>query len=80
MGAKFENPSNNYTEEVPDLAWLWTLLLGTIYFGVKGVWPHVFISIILAIVTGGLSWLIYPFFARKVIEGSYRKKGWKEVT
>ena len=80
MGTKFQNPANDYIEEVSGLAWLWTLLLGTIYFGVKGVWAHVFISLVLAILTGGLSWLIYPFFARKVIEGSYRKKGWKEVT
>ncbi len=75
---KFTNPTNNYTEEV-HLAFLWTLLFGALYFLVKGVWTHALISLILAIVTSGFSWLIYPFFARGVMRTHFLKKGWIEV-
>ncbi|TLS78352.1 hypothetical protein FE236_00955 [Mariprofundus erugo] len=75
----FKNPANGHNETIPQLAWLWTLLLGIIYFGVKGVWTHVFVGLFLAIVTAGISWFIYPFFAKKILRNHYLKKGWIEV-
>lgn len=80
MGKHFKNPNNDYVEEVSGLSWLWVLLFGTLYFAVKGIWKHVFISLILAILTLGLAWLIYPFFAKGILEKHYLVKGWKEVT
>ena len=62
---RFKNPQNDYVEGV-SLAWLWVLLFGTIYFAVKGVWGHALVSFIFAFITWGISWLIYPFFARLV--------------
>lgn len=73
---KFKNPQNGYIEELPALAWLWTLLFGAIYFAVRGVWTHAIVGLILAIFTYGISWLIYPFFAKNIIATHYLKTGW----
>lgn len=76
---KFKNPSNGYIEEVSSMAWLWVLLFGTIYFAVKGVWTHFLVSLIFALLTLGISWLVYPFFASGIMRKHYLKKGWFEV-
>lgn len=75
----FENPSNGYTEETSSLAWLWTLLFGSFYFAVKGVWSHTIVSLFLGILTWGISWLIYPFFASEIIRRNYLRGGWIEI-
>ncbi|MGZ8172842.1 MULTISPECIES: hypothetical protein [Methylobacter] len=75
---KFKNPTNGYTETV-NAAFLWTLLFGTLYFAVRGVWTHVFASAVLAVLTIGVSWLIYPFFASSIIRKNYLRKGWTQV-
>lgn len=76
----FENPSNNYREYGSGgLAFLFTLLFGCFFFAIKGIWSHFFISLILAIVTVGISWLIYPFFVSGIIKKHYLKKGWIEI-
>ena len=64
---KFRNPNNGYEEEVSNLVWLWCLLFGFIYFAIKGVWTHAIVGLVLAMVTMGFSWLIYPFFAKGAI-------------
>ena len=76
---KFKNPLNGYVEEVSSV-WLWVLLFGTIYFAVKGVWTHALVSFVFALLTAGISWLIYPFFASGIMRKYYLKKGWVEVT
>lgn len=75
---KFKNPQNGFTEET-NKSWLWALLFGCFYFAKHGVWPHVFISFFLAVFTGGISWLIYPFFTKDIIRKCYLKKGWIEI-
>lgn len=78
--AKFRNPSNGYEEDANGaLSWLWVLLFGSFYFMFKGIWKHAIISLIAAILTVGLSWLIYPFFAYSITNGHYRRMGWVEV-
>ena len=74
----FKNPSNDYIEET-SLCALWVLLFGCFYFAVKGVWRHTFVSFILALLTGGMSWLIYPFLASNIMRAHYLKKGWIEI-
>ncbi len=71
----FKNPVNGYVESV-SMPWLWTLLFGCIYFAVKGIWTHFVASLILASCTSGLSWLIYPIFARSIVQTHYLRKGW----
>lgn len=76
---KFKNPSNGYIEEVSDnVGWI-VLFFGPFYFAVKGVWTHCAASLIIAFCTGGISWLIYPFFAKSIMENHYLKNGWKNV-
>jgi hypothetical protein len=75
---RFENPSNGYVEEVT-LAPLWCLVFGCIYFAVKGVWTHAVAALLLAFVTFGLSWLIYPFFASQIMRTHYLRRGWIEL-
>lgn len=58
-------------------AWLWCLLFGAFYFAYKGIWGHAILAIILGIITGGLSWLIYPFFSRNIIINHYLERGYK---
>lgn len=77
---KFKNPNNGYVEEVSDLVWLWVLLLGCVYFAVRGVWTHAVVGLVLAILTWGVSWLVYPFFARIIMQRHYLRRGWQEVS
>ena len=74
----FKNPANGYIES-SSVPFLWCLLFGALYFAVKGVWAHVFIYIVVAMCTVGLSMLIYPFFARSIVYKSYAKRGWQQV-
>jgi hypothetical protein len=76
---KFKNPANDYIESVSRLAWLWTLIFGFFYFAYKGVWRHAIIGLLLGFCTFGISWLIYPFFAKGIVANNYRRMGWIEV-
>ena len=75
---RFKNPANGYVEEITN-APLWCLLFGCIYFAVKGVWTHAVAALLLALVTGSLSWFVYPFFATQVMRTSYLRRGWIEL-
>ena len=76
--AKFRNPVNG-AEEVVDRAGLWCLLFGCFYFAYKGVWPQAILAGGLAFITAGVSWLVYPFFAQRVMEKYYLHNGWQRV-
>jgi hypothetical protein len=78
MSRKFRHPTNGYTEAV-GTAWLWCLLFGCIYFAIKGIWTHAVAAFVLALLTFGLSWLVYPFFARGIVEKHYLRSGWIPV-
>jgi len=80
MSEKFRNPQNDHIEDISSLAWLWTLLFGALYLAVKGVWSHFVVGIFLAILTMGLSWLIYPFFAKRILRHHYLKQGYQIVS
>jgi len=74
----FKNPQNGYTEGIAN-AWVWALLFGCLYFAIKGVWTHAIVGLILAIMTMGLSWLIYPFFTDSIMRKHYLRSGWVEL-
>jgi len=77
---KFKNPENGYVEDIyGKLSWLWVLLIGSIYWAVKGVWRHAVVHLILAAVTFGIAHLIYPFFTYSILRKHYNKIGWREV-
>jgi hypothetical protein len=69
---------NSYVENA-SCPWLWVLVFGFFYFAVKGIWSHAVISLVLAICTAGISWLIYPFFASGILEKYYLRKGWTRI-
>jgi hypothetical protein len=71
-----KHPSNGYMEEISSPG-LWTLLFGGLYFAYKGVWSHAVLGLMLAIFTCGISWLVYPFFARDIVVRSYLRRGWQ---
>jgi len=75
----FRNPANGYTEHV-DSPFICCLFFGCFYFAVKGVWSHAIIAFGLAVLTGGFSWLVYPFFAGQVVTNSYLRRGWIDAT
>ena len=68
---RFRNPANGYEETVNPSFW-YALLLGPYYFMMHGVWTHAVIHLLLS----PLSWLVYPFLARKLIIQNYLREGW----
>lgn len=78
LPARFRNPANGYEEEATS-SWLWCLLFGPAYFALKGVWTHMVFAAALALVTAGISWVIYPFFAKDIIARNYLRRGWVPI-
>jgi hypothetical protein len=76
MSAILVSPAGTQEKDLKNCFW-WSLFLGPFYFGYMGVWDTAVISFLLAVISGGLSVLIYPFFTEKIIVANYRKKGWK---
>jgi|SRR6185369_8730749 len=74
----FRNPANGHVETISQ-PFLWCLFFGCFYLAYKGAWMAASFALVLAFVTGGLSWLICPFFARKLVRKSYLDRGWVEV-
>ena len=74
----FRNPANGYEEQV-GTPWICCLLFGCIYFAVRGIWTHAVAALLLALLTAGVSWLVYPLFARGIVERHYLRKGWLAV-
>ncbi len=74
----FMNPANGHVEQINN-AWAWVLIFGCIYFAAKGVWTHAVAALLAAVATGGLSWLVYPFFAKRIMRTHYLRKGWRAV-
>lgn len=70
----FVDPQTSRTERIA-LAWLWTLLFGPVYFAYKGAWFHAVASLVAAVVTLGLSWIIYPLFAAHLLRNHYLRQG-----
>lgn len=56
--------------------WGPVLIFGSFYFAYKKVWFHAFLSAGLAILTTGLSWFIYPFFAKSGIIWWAKRNGY----
>jgi hypothetical protein len=75
----FTNLQNQHTVTVNHPR-LWTFLFGPLYFAVHGVWSHAVISLVVALLTVGLSWVVYPFLAPSILRNAYLRKGWKDVS
>lgn len=75
VAERFKNPRTGQTVDL-ERAWLWTLLFGVGYFAVRGIALHAILSLLLAVATSGVSWLIYPFFARRIVRNHLIEHGW----
>lgn len=75
---KFKNPQNGYIVETNHPG-LWTLIFGCFYLAKHGAWGFALIAFVAALLTAGISWLIFPFFGGKIIRDSYLRKGWIEL-
>lgn len=71
----FVDPVTGRTERIA-WAWLWTLLFGPAYFAYKGAWFHAVASFVALLLTLGLSWLVYPFLAARLLRKHYLHQGW----
>ena len=78
MSLAFENPANGCVEDIKRSA-IYTLLFGFMYFVVRGVWTHAIAALVLAILTLGLSWLVYPLFAKRIMRTHYLQLGWVPI-
>jgi len=76
MSVILVSPAGTMEKDLRNCFW-WSLIFGPFYFAYMGVWDTAVISFILAVVSGGLSVLVYPFFTEKIIVANYVKKGWK---
>lgn len=70
---------NGVTKEVKQ-GFSWTML----FFGVfvpltRGDWKWFLISLVAAIVTSGLSWLVFPFFYNKLYLNDLLNSGYKII-
>jgi hypothetical protein len=74
----FKNPANDHEEDCRG-AFLWCFVFGPFYLGYKGLWGWAFLSILAAVATFGLFWLILPFFVEPALRKHFLHKGWKEV-
>lgn len=77
---QFRNVINGHTVKFNRwVEFITCLVFGTLYFLYRGHYGHALISLILAVLTSGFSWLIYPFFVEKINEAAYLNKGWVKV-
>ena len=77
MNKKCDYFVKNGVVETVKLAWLWTLMFGSLYFLIKENWIHTVLSAILAILIFGMSWLVYPFLSKKIMIKHYLKNDWE---
>lgn len=77
---RYQHPLNQHTIRIGYIGpFFWSLLFGALYFLVKGIYKHFFLYVILAFFTIGISMLIYPFRARKIVERHYLEKGYERI-
>lgn len=60
----------------PNQAPWWCLLFGCLYFLTRENWVHATLSAALAIMTVGISWLLYPFFVNSINLAHYARRGY----
>jgi len=73
-----QNLVNDHAEDV-GRPFFWSLLFGPFYFAARGVWAHATLALLLIPVTAGISWIAYPFFAKKLMRKFYLQKCWKQI-
>lgn len=75
---EWKNPITGKTDRL-ESAGCWTLFFGPFYFAKWDLWRCAGFVALLGLVTGGLSWFIVPFMAKKLAGWEYDRRGWKRV-
>lgn len=75
---RFTNPKTGQTVSI-EYAGVWTFLFGPLYLTLRGAYAHAIVSALVAIVTVGVSWLIYPFFGQTIVRRTLLERGWKPL-
>ena len=74
--AKAYNPINGAEEEIWE-GFSWPcLFFGFLWYLYKGMWGWGIIALILAIITWGISWIVFPLFANEQYAKSLLKQGY----
>lgn len=60
-------------------AGVWVFLFGPLYFAKWDLWRSAVFVFVLALATGGLSWIVAPLFAGRLAAWEYDRKGWKKI-
>jgi hypothetical protein len=47
---------------------LWTFFFGCFYFLYKGWFKAAAVAFVISCITGGLAWLVIPFFAKRFVD------------
>ena len=92
MARKFQNPANDHIETVDSESSFGAFFLGFIYLIYKGLWPHVFIWLLVVVIPGLLSngillvltvpltSIFYGMAIQQILAARYLNRGWREVT
>jgi len=79
MAAFFRDQNAVVVKATGPFTWLWQLLFSPLHFAYHGIWGQAAISLAAMIFTFGLSFIVYAFIGKGIIQNHYRTSGWKEV-
>ena len=73
----FHNRTTGSTIRVSRGGVFWgCLLAGPFFFAIVGEWGHAIFCLGLGLVSGGLTQLVYPFFANQIIKHKWTSRGY----
>ncbi len=55
------------------------LMKGPFYFAIHKVWKHAIIGAVLAVLTLGISWLVYSVYSQRIMRNHLLAAGWVAV-
>ena len=62
----FDSQANVTFQKTTSLMYLLLLLSGSIYFAITGFWTHAIVCAFLAVITFGVTWLIFLLIAPEI--------------
>lgn len=74
----FKHPRTGRTVDV-GAAPVSAALFGFLYFAKHRVWKHFWGELLLAPLTGGISWLVYPIYAERIMRQALISRDWTAV-
>jgi len=75
METLFKSPKTGQLLDV-GAAPLYAALFGPFYFAKHRVWKHAACGALLSVVTGGISWLVYPLYSERIMRDVLIRENW----